>query len=116
MYINKQTFEVTAFQTENSFQVDDAIADIIRDLNVKGYKTAFCCSGHSKSMYRPEVAYIEFQFGEITPECLPDGWQWVHDGHMECVYKSTNSDDLEKEIKATMREAKRWVKSLPSTR
>lgn len=31
---------------EGQVEIDEVIAPIIRELNLKGYKTAFCCSGH----------------------------------------------------------------------
>ncbi len=40
---------------KESFECDDLIAPIIRALNLKGYKTAFCCAGHP---YRCENNYF----------------------------------------------------------
>ena len=116
MYINKDTFEITNSSDIGSFQVDDLIAEVIQKLNIKGYRTAFCCSGHYDSKYRPERAYIEFQFGEITPEYLPNGWCWEHDGHMEYKYVSTDAGELKEEISSIMEKARQWVDTLPSTK
>lgn len=116
MYINKETFEITSSFDDGSFQVDDLIAELIQTLNIKGYRTAFCCSGHHDSGYIPERAYIEFQFGGITPEYLPDGWCWEHDGHMEFEYAASNEEDLRKEIFTTMDKAKQWADTLPSAK
>ena len=48
--IDKDTFEifsdVSSPEVENTFECDDFIAPAIRVLNLKGYKTCFCCSGH----------------------------------------------------------------------
>ena len=48
--IDKDTFEifsdVNSPEVENTFECDDFIAPTIRVLNLKGYKTRFCCSGH----------------------------------------------------------------------
>lgn len=53
-YINKKTFEITnnlAMDTEeylnDYFEVDELIAEAVAELNKKGYKTKFSCSGHT---------------------------------------------------------------------
>ena len=49
-YIDKRTFEIyssiTDLKDDSVFECDDAIAPVIRILNLKGYTTTFCCSGH----------------------------------------------------------------------
>lgn len=49
--INGNTFNIYSSSQDprtrkNSFECDDIIAPIIRTLNLKGYKTRFCCAGH----------------------------------------------------------------------
>ena len=41
-YLNKNTFEVV----DNIIEIDDRMVPIIQELNTKGYKTVYCCSGH----------------------------------------------------------------------
>lgn len=36
---------IAGFHDEN-IEIDEVIAPLIRELNIKGYKTMFCCSGH----------------------------------------------------------------------
>ncbi|MBU3146550.1 hypothetical protein [Clostridium sp. CF012] len=51
-YINKQTWEICNYNSRSNydeneyFEVDETIALAISQLNRKGYKTSFCCSGH----------------------------------------------------------------------
>ena len=95
-------------------ELDDPIADAIAVLNRKGYRTAFCCSGHAGTRYMPVVAYIQYEFGCITPEHLPAGWEYIKDGHMEYVYTSFGVA-LEGEIAANMKSLATWAKELPDT-
>ncbi len=50
-YMDLKTFEIWAESNIDGFhdehiEIDEVIAPIIRELNLKGYKTKFCCSGH----------------------------------------------------------------------
>ena len=50
-YMDLNTFEIWAESNIAGFhdehvEIDELIAPIIRELNLKGYKTKFCCSGH----------------------------------------------------------------------
>ena len=50
-YLDLKTFEIWAESNIDGFhdeqiEIDEVIAPIIRELNLKGYKTKFCCSGH----------------------------------------------------------------------
>lgn len=50
-YMNLKTFEIWAESNIDGFhdehiEIDEVIAPVIRELNLKGYKTKFCCSGH----------------------------------------------------------------------
>lgn len=66
-YIEKTTFEIYQQQTtEECFECDDIIAPVIRVLNLKGYKTTFCCSGH------PFMDQNEFIAINQTPEELQE--------------------------------------------
>lgn len=115
MYIRSDTFELSSCKTDDCFEVDDAIAEIIVVLNRKGYRTAFCCSGHPDAGHDPEVAYIQFEFGGITPETLPDGWYWESDGQMEYVYDTADPKALEKTIIKVMKNLLMWAYDLKNT-
>ena len=50
-YMDLKTYEVWAESNIDGFhdehvEIDELIAPIIRELNLKGYKTKYCCSGH----------------------------------------------------------------------
>ncbi len=50
-FMDLKTFEICAESNIDGFhdehiEIDEVIAPIIRELNLKGYKTTFCCSGH----------------------------------------------------------------------
>lgn len=50
-FMDMKTFEIWAESNIDGFhnehiEIDEVIAPIIRELNFKGYKTKFCCSGH----------------------------------------------------------------------
>ena len=113
MYMDEETFELSAEPMKHGVQIDDLIAPTIQTLNLKGYKTAWSCSGHVREGF--DSAYILFWFGEITPEELPDGWIWVEDGHMVYQYESCSPDGLCREIAEVMDDLFEWAKALPST-
>lgn len=48
IYMNKKTYELSVNGNDNGeyIEIDEAIAQAISLLNMKGYKTSFCCSGH----------------------------------------------------------------------
>lgn len=51
VYMDLKSFELWAESNIDGFhdeqiEIDEVIAPIIRELNLKGYKTKFCCSGH----------------------------------------------------------------------
>ncbi len=60
-FIDKDTFEIfsdiNSPEVENAFECDDFIAPTIRVLNLKGYKTRFCCSGHPFPIKSEIVSY-----------------------------------------------------------
>ena len=113
MYMNEMTFDLSTEPIAHGVQIDDLIATTIQTLNLKGYRTAWCCSGHMRENF--DSAYIQFEFGGITPEELPDGWVWEEDGHMLYQYESCSPDDLSREIAEVMDKLFNWAESLPST-
>lgn len=73
---------------ETWVELDDLIAPVISELNKKGYKTLFSCSGHAEGMItffskNSELyphAYITFDEGVIIPKNLiPEGWKYEKD-------------------------------------
>jgi len=50
-YMDLKTFEIWAESNIDGFhdgqaEIDEVIAPVIRELNIKGYRTSYCCSGH----------------------------------------------------------------------
>lgn len=111
MYMNLKTFELRHDYKNAYVEVDDLIAPSIQLLNQKNYITSACCSGHIEE--DPSCAYIQFDFGEMTPEVLPEGWYWEEDGLMYYEYLSTEKKQLEMEIHDTMRKLYEWAWGLP---
>lgn len=110
MYIRSDTYEIEQSPSSICFAVDDLIAPAIAILNQKGYRTAFCCSGHADHPHDPELSYIAFEFGGITPEVLPAGWYWACDGQMEYQYETVTQAS----IASVMSGLTSWAESLPS--
>ena len=46
MFINRNNLTASTYDRTKDFQCDDLIAPAIMLLNLKGYKTLYCCSGH----------------------------------------------------------------------
>ena len=116
IYFNKDTFELCGEPEEGCIYVDTPIAEAIKVLNTKGYITSACCCGHA-DMLPDECAYIQFDFGEITPETLPAGWFWTDNGQqMEYEYMSQDADRFNIEKIEVMNALLSWAKTLPDVR
>ena len=69
-YLDANTFEVV----DNIIEIDDRMVPIIRELNNKGYKTTYCCSGHEdiiKVNYVPY--YLSLNERLATDNCITLG-------------------------------------------
>lgn len=109
MFIRNDTYETKELPSVSCFEVDDLIAPTIVLLHKKGYITSACCSGHTDKGY--SIAYIQFGFGEITPEYLPSGWYWTENGQqMEYKYEPLTQPLIESVMVALTS----WAESLPS--
>ena len=64
-YINAKTFDMV----DDVFEVDDLIAETITTLNKKGYRTTYCCSGHSD----PDITGIVY-IDKVNYERLKDAF------------------------------------------
>lgn len=95
-------------------EVDDLIAPTIQMLNNKGYVTTACCSGHNEEFSR--YAYIQYDFGGITPEVLPEKWYWTDNGQqMEYAYDTAIGLNRLEEIEQVMSGLYCWACKLPNT-
>ena len=105
-------------------EIDDMILYVIKELNKKGYKTFYCCSGHS---YENDAnTYICFD-GDTVPKTVPIGFiledeeyykqnRWSYDGSKICIrkwYKNVSKNNLPKELLKTALDLIEWVDDLP---
>jgi len=108
----------------NVVEIDDLIMPIIKELNIKGYITRYCCSGH---YYEDNTnTYISFDVNTV-PEIIPKGFvledeefykdnNWTFLNNMICIrkwYKDIEYGSIHKEIIQTHLDLLEWVKELP---
>ncbi|HBH3700995.1 TPA: hypothetical protein KSK42_003236 [Clostridioides difficile] len=94
-------------------ELDEAIADIIIELNKKGYKTSNCCSGHiykDKIKNKETNCYISFY--KAYNFRLPKGYSYDSDNVIRCYFNG-NSFELENQLKQNIDILTRWVNKLP---
>lgn len=136
-YMDKNTFRIYDQLSENEnendfFEVDELIAPIIRILNLKGYLTEFCCSGHFDPIDEDEqypATYIAFKAGIIIPSYPKNAsfelTDQLMDGNLRCTIRYrefiNNYDDdyyhnyyhIYDIILGVMREWLDWAINLP---
>jgi len=118
LYLDPADNEVYADPSPGRVEIDALICPAIQTLNQKGYITSACCCGHEEDLlYMDRTrAYIQFDFGMITPEYLPEGWFWTdHGQQMEYIYQCQDPDLLGGEAAAVMEQLSSWADSLPDT-
>ena len=78
IYMNTKTYELSVNSNDDGeyVEIDEAIAQAISLLNMKGYKTEFCCSGHpylssyhSKNVFNKEE-YLRNRINAYTDSHL----------------------------------------------
>jgi len=127
MLINRRdfSFEHHVYCDEarvNYFECDDLIAPAIRELNLRGYRTEFCCSGHPhmcNGEVHIDLPYILFTepINEYTSP--PDGWYFDDGGRsirMRYVCDDMNLSLMGalKMITEEMSKLYDWVTALPN--
>ena len=65
-------------------EVDELFAPVIAELNRKGYKTQYCCSGHYTGDY--PNSYINFEEG-IKLSSLPEGYRYDQEIYPDVDWK-----------------------------
>jgi len=74
-------------------EIDELLIPTIIELNKKGYKTKYCCSGHYDTRpYNSYSSYIYFQDNIILPN-LPSGYMYEQD-----LYPWVNWEDKGRDI------------------
>ena len=84
--------------------IDQEIQGVVEILNKKGYRTEFCCIGHTKG----STAYIQFIFPNTFD--LPKGWK--SNKHKTNIYYTYMSNDFEQEQKQVIEGLTQWAKEL----
>ena len=111
-------------------EIDDLLLPIIKLLNLKGYTSTYCCSGHSYEANNGGVdTYISF-YRECFPDIIPEGFvaeddEWYEKNYPKfnrkdspdiCIRKNYDEDlgeyELHQEICKTMITLLDWAKEL----
>ena len=98
--------------------IDTPMLDIIFDLNKKGYKTQFCCSGHPTSKLYSAYFVISGKINGIT---VPAGFSIEYEEHRTTITSlnikkdksELSSVELEKLAKNNLSNLRKWVIELP---
>lgn len=112
----------------NLVEIDDLILPIIKLLNIKGYKTTYCCSAHAyENENHCANTYIAFD-SEFVPKIIPkgftleneeyynkQGWDWnTDDICIRKYYKEGLSEyELHQRICKTIIDLMKWAENLP---
>ena len=104
----------------NLIEVDDLILPIIKLLNIKGYKTIYCCSAHAYENENHCVnTYIAFD-DEFVPEIIPKGFKLENEEEpnistciRKCYKEGLSEYELHKQICKTMIDLMKWIEKLP---
>jgi len=96
----------------NTIEIDELFIPIIIELNKKGYKTTYSCSGH---IYDSHInSYIGFE-GDIKLNSLPNGYVYDKIG-ISCIRKVFDSKkdmiELSKDIYQNAINVLEWVDGL----
>lgn len=60
----------------NYAEIDNKIYPAIKELNLLGYRTIFCCEGHTDNGTIQAYIYFAGDKSEQWFDTLPDGWQY----------------------------------------
>lgn len=94
------------------FEIDELMIEPIRILNLKGYSTQFCCSGHAFSPDRKTFGYIKFHSFVELPESVPDGWTKDGDSIKYCIEPTNDVIELRKLINKKIEVLLDWAINL----
>ena len=99
--------------------IDTPMLDIIFQLNKKGYKTEFCCSGHPTSKLYSAYFVVSGIINGIT---VPDGFSLECEDHRTTITSlnikkgkvKLSTVELEELAKKNLRNLRKWVEELPN--
>ena len=91
-------------------EVDEMILPVIRILNLKGYRTKFCCSGHPEK--KKPNGYILFDFG-YRPKTIPAGFEEEGRYAIRSNFEESGYYINTKKILEDMYALMEWAISLP---
>lgn len=93
-------------------QIDRSIQKIIRTLNIKGYKTMYCCEGHyDNNGYTNTYIY----FKQPIKTKAPNGFTWRRNGLiLEHIYEldKMSKSEFENQKKEYLKNLKEWSEKL----
>ena len=80
-------FEISKLPTE--IEVDEQIVDIIINLNKKGYKTKFCCSGHYKvyPIIKDKLVKKDYTKKELNSILNVEPMKLINEDEEYCYYE-----------------------------
>lgn len=94
-------------------QIDRMILPIIRELNVKGYKTTGCCAGHpDQEEFRAAGIYICFDKDYDFDEPIPEGMHYFKTKHSIQISPPEDCKDLYDFQEKTLWKISDWVEML----
>lgn len=111
-----------------TFECDDKIAPYIIELNEKGYRTDFCCSGHSDKSELDTEPYISFLrvpsniiYKGLNGSKSPSNWTCEYEENHLVIRRHYTKEELsiftiDQMISISMQELKHWVKNLKPLR
>jgi hypothetical protein len=103
-------------------EVDELILPTILLLNKKGYRTRYCCSGHTY-LPLPQNCYIMFEEGR-SPQTIPPGFRGEFDYACQAyiirkIFKPITFNgieiDLIEDMFNTASDLYKWAKELPES-
>jgi hypothetical protein len=94
-------------------EIDDMILPVIIELNRKGWRTRYCCSGHTEDC---SSTYITFE--DRYPGSMPEGFLAEHDERMTIRHEYYTRDRIEKglQILNVNRKLLEWASKLPEVK
>jgi hypothetical protein len=94
-------------------EIDPLLAETIQMLNKRGYKTKFCCQGHTNT--NPIQSYIMFD-DEVDLPNYPIGYTYRYPNIINKIFYSKTNHNLEEEIRESAKKLYEWSKNLPLNR